>query len=281
MRRSLCRAVAFIVGDAMSSSRCAGPMASAATAAAGRMGGAALAARGASSSASTSAPIRSGGNLWTDGAGWRHWPDGGPAPQRLARSPAARRRLATTATAAVVAAAASVAVADAGFGETVPYTGRRRVVLLSSSLERRLGAAMLAQTLASNPVLPEHHPATRLVRRIGHRLAEAAGRGDGEGGGSQSHMRDTEWGFWVVDDPRQANAFVLPGERESRAFLLTLPPSLSLSLPSLPLAAPQVKAIDSILVDMHGGATSLARVLVATMIDASDARQVHVASARS
>jgi len=42
-----------------------------------------------------------------------------------------------------------------------------------------------------------------------------------------------------------------------------------------------VKAIDSILVDMHGGATSLARVLVATMIDASDARQVHVASARS
>jgi hypothetical protein len=36
----------------------------------------------------------------------------------------------------------------------------------------------------------------------------------------------------------------------------------------------QAKAIDDILVEMHGGALSLARVLVATMIDVGESRQV-------
>jgi predicted Zn-dependent protease len=81
---------------------------------------------------------------------------------------------------------------------TTPYTNRSQLILVSQAQETELGAAayqeaLKKERLVRDPVLLEP------VRRVGERIARAANK------------PDYRWEFALVDDPKQANAFALPG----------------------------------------------------------------------
>lgn len=81
---------------------------------------------------------------------------------------------------------------------TVPYTQRSQLILMSQSEELQLGAAAYQEVLKKQPVARD--PAVNaIVRRVGERIAEAADK------------PTYDWEFTVVDDPKQVNAFALPG----------------------------------------------------------------------
>ena len=100
--------------------------------------------------------------------------------------------------------------------ETIPYTNRRHLVLISPENERALGTKMykdlLAETKRAGKLLPKDHKLTRLVSTIGKRIAkEAENLGDWEGNGQKvDHMKKLQWEFNVINSD-EANAFVLPG----------------------------------------------------------------------
>lgn len=95
--------------------------------------------------------------------------------------------------------AAALLLAALGVGcSTVPYTNRSQLILMSESEDLELGAAAYREALKKAKVV--HDPAvTGVVQRVGRRIAAASGKSD------------YHWEFTVVDDPRQANAFCLPG----------------------------------------------------------------------
>lgn len=126
-----------------------------------------------------------------------------------------------------VAAALGASVAGLGLywwhcRETVPFTGRKHsIMFVSPEMERQMGIQtfqhMKSEAAAQGALLPDNHPATRLVARVGSRIAAVAAEGDGEGDSSSSssrsaisHMRGLKWEFAVVDSP-QVNAMVAPG----------------------------------------------------------------------
>jgi len=81
---------------------------------------------------------------------------------------------------------------------TVPYTNRSQLMLMSESDDMQLGAAAYQQVLKKEPVV--HDPQiTAVVTRVGRRIAAAADK------------PEYQWEFTVIDDPKQANAFCLPG----------------------------------------------------------------------
>ncbi|CAK4647724.1 unnamed protein product [Aphanomyces euteiches] len=102
-----------------------------------------------------------------------------------------------------VGAAASIAL-GCGFLamhiETVPQTGRKRLMLVSPETERRLGEETFRQVLAQhrNDILPASDPKSRMVKRVGQRIARVSGQ------------NDFKWEFVVIDSP-EANAFCVPG----------------------------------------------------------------------
>ncbi len=61
-----------------------------------------------------------------------------------------------------------------------------------------MGVDNYRRLLASNPVLPEQHPASQLVRKVGSQIAAAAS------------LDGTQWEFKVIDSPT-VNAACLPG----------------------------------------------------------------------
>jgi predicted Zn-dependent protease len=81
---------------------------------------------------------------------------------------------------------------------TAPYTRRTQLILVGEAQEAQLGAAAYKEVLEKADVVrdPEVNDA---VRRVGERIARAA---DEPG---------YDWEFTVIDDPRQVNAFALPG----------------------------------------------------------------------
>ncbi len=80
----------------------------------------------------------------------------------------------------------------------VPYTRRSQLVLLSEAQEVNLGAAAYEQILGKAEVVRD--PEVKAVmERVGRRIARAAAK------------PDYEWQFAVIDDPKQRNAFALPG----------------------------------------------------------------------
>jgi len=86
----------------------------------------------------------------------------------------------------------------AGACGTVPYTGRKQMLMVSQEQELALGYQAFQQLKgrsrpARDPALQER------VRRVGERLAQAAAR------------PDYQWEFLVFDNDRIANAFCLPG----------------------------------------------------------------------
>jgi predicted Zn-dependent protease len=85
--------------------------------------------------------------------------------------------------------------------EQVPITGRRRFNLLSPETEKEMAGDyndILRQF--QGKVLPEKHPYTQLVAKVVERLLPSTGGLAGD-----------EWRVFVIDDPKQMNAFVVPG----------------------------------------------------------------------
>ena len=81
---------------------------------------------------------------------------------------------------------------------TAPYTGRSQLMMVSESEEMSMGVQAYHEVLTkakivNDPTITEH------VRAVGERIASAANK------------PEYHWEFTVIDDPRQANAFALPG----------------------------------------------------------------------
>lgn len=98
------------------------------------------------------------------------------------------------------AAMAAVAVVLVGFAgcATVPYTDRTQLIMVSAAEEMALGADAYKQVLSKaeivrDPVL------TAPVVEVGNRIAAVADK------------PEYQWEFNVIDDPKQVNAFALPG----------------------------------------------------------------------
>jgi len=81
---------------------------------------------------------------------------------------------------------------------TAPYTQRSQLMLISSGEENQLGAQAFQQVLSKEKI--SRDPVLQaVVDRIGWRIANAASR------------PDFEWQFVIIDNPKMANAFALPG----------------------------------------------------------------------
>ena len=81
---------------------------------------------------------------------------------------------------------------------TAPYTQRSQLMLVSPAEENQLGVQAFQQVLSKEKVLRD--PVLQgVVDRIGWRIANAARR------------PDFQWQFVVIDNPKTANAFALPG----------------------------------------------------------------------
>ena len=82
--------------------------------------------------------------------------------------------------------------------ETVPVTGRSQLQLVSPAQEAEMGADAYKEILGKATVSTDPN-VNAFVTRVGTRIAAATGR------------KDLAWEFKVIDDPKTANAFALPG----------------------------------------------------------------------
>ena len=80
---------------------------------------------------------------------------------------------------------------------TVPETGRRQVMLISSQQEMQLGLSAFTQMKKDTPVSRDA-AVNAMVQRVGRRIAAVA------------NLPGAQWEF-VVFDSKEANAFCLPG----------------------------------------------------------------------
>lgn len=96
--------------------------------------------------------------------------------------------------------------------QQIPYTGRYHSILVDTETERILGEQTFNQILmdakASKKLISPTHPSSRMVRKVGERIAAVAT--DGYGGGFQDQMKGIKWEFAVIRSP-EVNAFVVPG----------------------------------------------------------------------
>lgn len=81
--------------------------------------------------------------------------------------------------------------------ETVPYTGRRQLQLVSASEEAQMGIQAY-QEIVGKATLSTDAPVNAMVQRVGSRIAAVTDLG-------------YQWEFRVIQDDKQANAFALPG----------------------------------------------------------------------
>jgi len=100
----------------------------------------------------------------------------------------ARRRRAWTVAALVVLGACA----------TAPYTKRSQLILLSTDEEAKLGSQAFGEVVSKSRVV-RTPSLTGPVEEVGRRIARVADR------------PDFRWRFVVLDDPKQVNAFCLPG----------------------------------------------------------------------
>jgi predicted Zn-dependent protease len=80
---------------------------------------------------------------------------------------------------------------------TTPVTGRRQLLVVPESQEIAQGLSAYQEVVSKEPV-SKNQQYVELVNRVGHRIADVAGR------------PDYEWEFRVIASPTQ-NAFCLPG----------------------------------------------------------------------
>ncbi|MBI4424764.1 MAG: M48 family metallopeptidase [Elusimicrobia bacterium] len=99
-------------------------------------------------------------------------------------------------------ARSAVLVVAAGLGlaacQSVPFTGRRHVMLVSEGQEKKLGEDAYKDTLAKAKVSTDTEKVA-LIRKVGHRIAKAANR------------PDFQWEFNLLEDDKMINAWCLPG----------------------------------------------------------------------
>ncbi len=81
--------------------------------------------------------------------------------------------------------------------ETVPYTGRRQIQLVSPSEEAQMGVQSFKE-IVGKATLSTDAQANAMVQRVGSRIAAVTDLG-------------YQWEFRVIQDDKQANAFALPG----------------------------------------------------------------------
>jgi predicted Zn-dependent protease len=81
--------------------------------------------------------------------------------------------------------------------ETVPYTGRRQIQLVSASEEAQMGVQSFKE-IVGKATLSTDAQANALVQRVGSRIAAV------------TDLKE-QWEFRVIQDDKQANAFALPG----------------------------------------------------------------------
>ena len=81
--------------------------------------------------------------------------------------------------------------------ETVPYTGRRQIQLVSATEEAQMGVQSFQQ-IVGKATLSTDAQANALVQRVGSRIAAVTDLG-------------YQWEFRVIQDDKQVNAFALPG----------------------------------------------------------------------
>lgn len=131
------------------------------------------------------------------------------APHRLRNAKPLRDILKSTRVHTVVAVSIVLALAFYAYNlEVVPVSGRRRFNCFSEGQVRRVTQSSyedLVNTLQQQGArfLPAHDPRTRMVQRIMARLLPVAGEG----------AAAEKWEVHIIDydDPRAAQAFVLPG----------------------------------------------------------------------
>jgi metalloendopeptidase OMA1, mitochondrial len=82
--------------------------------------------------------------------------------------------------------------------ETVPYTGRSQLQLISPQQESEMGVQAFQQ-IVGKAKLSNDAAANEMVTRVGKRIAAVAG------------LPDTQWEYLVIQDDKQVNAFALPG----------------------------------------------------------------------
>ena len=81
---------------------------------------------------------------------------------------------------------------------TVPYTHRSQLMLMSESDDLQLGAAAYKEVLNKEKIAHDARY-TEPVQRVGRNIAAVAAKSE------------YQWEFTVIDDPKTANAFCLPG----------------------------------------------------------------------
>ena len=96
------------------------------------------------------------------------------------------------------AAALGLALVAVSGCATVPYTNRSQFIMMSESDDLKLGASAYQQVLKQAKIVRDPR-LTEPVQRVGKRIAAVADK------------PDYQWEFTVIDDPKQANAFCLPG----------------------------------------------------------------------
>ncbi|TPW21482.1 MAG: Peptidase family M48 [Elusimicrobia bacterium] len=82
--------------------------------------------------------------------------------------------------------------------QSVPYTNRSRVVLVSASEEKKLGEQAYADVLKKGKVSTDRDKVD-MLRKVGRNLAKVADK------------PDFQWEFNLLEDDKQINAFCLPG----------------------------------------------------------------------
>ncbi len=82
--------------------------------------------------------------------------------------------------------------------QTVQYTGRSQMLLISASKEKQMGEEAYRQILKKAKLSTDREK-VNLIRKVGRRLSKVADK------------PDFQWEFNLVDDDKQINAFCLPG----------------------------------------------------------------------
>ena len=82
--------------------------------------------------------------------------------------------------------------------ETVPYTGRSQLQLISPQQESEMGVQAFQQ-IVGKAKLSNDTASSEMVTRVGKRIAAAAGH------------PEYQWEYRLIQDDKQVNAFALPG----------------------------------------------------------------------
>ena len=81
---------------------------------------------------------------------------------------------------------------------TAPYTGRSQLLIISEGQEMSLGVQSYHEVLKKEKISKDPQ-VNAMVRRVGTRIAAVANK------------PEYSWEFTVIDNPKTANAFALPG----------------------------------------------------------------------